>query len=145
MHLESEFFGPDLYFYFRPHYQELLSYLLENTNLILYTSIKKQIFKDLISKIDQLKPFQESENLLCGYLYHESMVIIEEDSIPFKDVAKIFQFPEINLSKTVMIDHRFPSLFFAKTNALPVFEYIASDDNDHSEKSLPWIMDILRE
>jgi hypothetical protein len=73
------------------------------------------------------------------------MANIDEDSIPFKDVVKIFQFPNIDLAKTIMIDHRFPSLFFAKGNALPIFEYIATDDNDNSEKSLPWAIDILKE
>lgn len=64
------------------------------------------------------------------------MLNLDEPEIPFKDVAKIIQFPEINLKRTLIIDHRFPSLFFSRSNAYPVFEYIASDDNEHSDESL---------
>lgn len=72
------------------------------------------------------------------------MVFIDEPSIPFKDVVKCVHFGQLDMSRTLIIDHRFPSLFFAKKHAFPVFEYIASDDFDHTENSVPWILETLK-
>jgi hypothetical protein len=86
--------------------------------------------------VDTLQPFNSEHKQLAGYLHQEDMLFINEPSIPFKDVAKVIQLPGLDMARTIIIDHRFPSLFFAKSNAFPVFDYIASDDNEHTEDSL---------
>ena len=122
--------------YMRPYHVEFLQYLMINTNPILYTTVKRDYFMKIIEEVPGLEPIKESNLMMKGYLYQEDCFFVENRKEKFKDILKSPFIKGIDVNKTVLIDHRFPSLYFSKENALYVPQYNAVNDFESSDYSL---------
>lgn len=122
--------------YMRPYHKEFLHFLLKNTNPILYTSVKKEYFKKIIEDVPGLDPIKEKNEMLKGYLYQEDCFFVENRKEKFKDLLKSPFIKGIDHNKMVLMDHRFPSLYFSKENCLYIPQYTAVNDLESRDFSL---------